>query len=146
MRAYIDILSKNYFIEKTNGLLNHLEGYQALHLYDEIFVRFFENWCEENQIKEYYLVDKEGTLLVIDNKGVSSCFVVTTDKKLDAFMTLYDDEEFFDVQEKIKKDKLIPFFGPHVDPLQVDTALWDKYLYESTLLAGKEKYYWVVVK
>lgn len=146
IRSYIDILSKNYFIEKTHSLLNHLEIHKKLHLSDEVFVGFFAKWCQENHIKEHYLIDKDGTFLVIDDKGAISYFVVATDNTLEAFLELYDDTEFSEVHEKMKNQALIPFFGPYVDPLQVDTSLWEQHLYEPTILVGKEKYYWAVVQ
>lgn len=145
IRSYVDILSQHYFIEKTHGLLNHLETHKKLHLSDEVFANFFAQWCLENQIKEHYVIDKEGTLLVINDKNMISYLVVATDQTLKAFLTLYDDEEFTKAHEKMKNNAFIPFFGPHVDPLQVDVALWEEYFYEPNILMGKEKYYWIVV-
>lgn len=146
IHSYLNILLENYFKEKTRGLLSHLEVEHLLPLSDPEFIRFFKTWCSENNITEYYLVDKSGTLLVTDKEGNSFYFIVHTERSLDYFALIYDEPEFFAFHDKLEKREHVPFFGPAIEPLSIPTKYWHQYFHKPATFKGRESYYWAVVR
>jgi len=143
---YIKALERQYFCELTKPLLLHLEAGHVLPLSDVAFVSFFDKWCEENKISEFYLIDKQGSFFVINEQNETSYFVVHTEQSLNNFSKFYANNHEINelVQYVIKRNK-IPFFGYKKDAWQVSHSDWSKYFYTPNIFEGREKYYWFIV-
>lgn len=146
IQMYLDALIKHYFRDNTQSLLSHLETDQKLPLSDPIFVSFFENWCEQNYVREHFVIDKQGNICVINKEGVASHFVVHTDRSLAAFLNVYDDiDRNRDLIEAVVEREKIPFFGVGKDGWQVAVEKWEGCFYKPNLLEGRERYFWCVL-
>jgi len=143
---YIKTLERQYFCELTKPLLLHLEADHVLPLSDAAFVSFFDKWCKENKISEFYLIDKQGSFFIINEQNEKRYFVVHTERSLNDFSKFYadNDEIKTDIQHVIKRDK-IPFFGYKKDAWQVRHSEWNKYFHTPNIFEGREKYYWTVL-
>jgi CheY-like chemotaxis protein len=142
----IKLLENQYFVELTATLRNNLEISHALPLSDPIFIRFFNNWIKENDIKEYYLIDKNGSFLTIDKHDKPSYFIVHTDYSLNSLIQLYqEDKQLASFMSDIGGRQKIPFFGQNVRVEEVAPTLWGNYLYSPNILEGREHYYWCSV-
>lgn len=143
---HVQRLSKQYFIEHSKQLLKHLETDYPLPLSDPAFISFFEEWCKKYEIQEYYLIDKRGNFLLINKDGKKSHFVIHTDRTLDNFVALHDDDKegacFIDA---VKSRQKIPFFGEGIESWELLPSQWDAYFYSTQVLIGQQKYYWTVV-
>lgn len=147
IKNYLHELTQQYFIDRTSGLLSHLEIEQPLHFSDPIFISFFKKWCEQRNISEYYLMDKYGSIFVIDKNGEKFYFIVHTDRTLDAFVDLYgDDEEVIDLVGMVARREVVPFFGEAREAWEFEGIEWRKYLYVPEVVEGRGKYYWFVTK
>jgi CheY-like chemotaxis protein len=143
---HIERLSKIYLIEQGSELQSHLEIERPLHLSDSVFIKFFKNWCSENKIKEYYLIDKLGTFLLIDENGNKKYFVTHTDYTLNSFIELYEDDEECAVYiQAVRSHEKIPYFGAGVDGWERTPDQWAACFYSSSVLVGAQEYYWAVV-
>ncbi|MBY0543958.1 MAG: hypothetical protein K2Q14_00235 [Gammaproteobacteria bacterium] len=145
---YLRELSIDYFRHISAPLLSYLETEAKLPLSDPVFIDFFENYCEANNIKEYYLIDKQGSFLCIDDKQQRSCLVIQSDQGLDSWLTIYKDEEYLPDEELalIQNRKKIPFFGIGKEGWQVDTSQWLNHLHSPDTLDGRSRYYWARVE
>jgi len=147
IQHYVKNLSLQYYREQTNALCSHLEANGMIPLSDPIFAQHFSEWCASESIQEYTLIDRNGSLMAMNNDDQASYFIVHTDQSLDAFLELNDDvndaEPFL---QDIKQRKLIPFFGTGKECWEFQPNEWQPYLYPPTVLNGREKYYWAIVK
>ncbi len=109
------------------------------------FITFFNHWCDTNQVKEYYLIDKNGSLLLINNKGEHYYFIIHSDRTLDTLVELYDDaKEVSQLIEMVKQRSKIFFFGAGNDAWDFKNEEWEDYFHSPQLLQGREQYYWAV--
>lgn len=135
----IQELSFKYFIERTISLNQHLESNHLLPLSDKLFVNYFLKIFEENNIKEYYLIDKNGSLLMKDKNNRKSVLIVHTEESLAQFLKLIPEEiKHNDLGNLIKTKEKIPYINP--DNVS-DLNLLKNSLYTPELLMGREAYY-----
>ncbi len=138
-------LSQQYFIDRSRQLLNHLETDYPLPLSDPIFIAFFEEWCRNNEIQEYYLIDKNGNFLLIDKEGKKSRFIIHTDRTLGNFLELHqDDKESASFIDAVASRNKIPFFGEGVEGWELQPNEWAACFYSSEILVGQQTYYWAI--
>ncbi|HLB56967.1 MAG TPA: hypothetical protein VJK30_06545 [Coxiellaceae bacterium] len=141
-------LSFGYFQKITAPLLAYLEVENLLPLSDPIFIDFFLNFCQQNNIREYYLIDKQGSFLCIDADDKKSYFVMQTDRSLETWLSIYYTGTEFspDFAEKIQDRDIIPFFGQGKEAWQIEQYEWFKHFhYVKGIIAGREKYYWIYI-
>jgi len=142
----VDRLSKEYFIDRTKPIFHHIESDSKLPHSDPVFINFVNKLCKEQNIKEYYLSDKNGGILLVDVNGKLSYLVVHTDRTLNNFVDLHgkDGEATFFVKSVINRNK-IPFFGVGKAMWGPEAVSWRDYFYTPKILEGREKYYWILV-
>ena len=146
IQKHLQALKQQYFYSYANPLLLHLETEHQLALSDQAFIKFFKAWCEMHHIQEYYPMDKYGNLLVVDQHGKTSHFIIHTDYTLNAFTELNGDEEEGAILiQAVASRKKVPFFGIGKASWQCAVTDWDKYFYVPQVFEGRERYYWVVV-
>lgn len=141
-------LSHQYFLEKSQALLTHLEASKPLPLSDKKFIVFFEAWRNKNNITEYYLIDKIGSFLCFNHQGEKIHFIVHTESSLKEFSDLYEKEagnEIPDLFQKLHRYEEIPFFGVGRSPWEEEVNTWVNYFYVAENFEGREIYYWVAV-
>jgi CheY-like chemotaxis protein len=144
--SHVKRLQLQYFIETSNPLLSHLEADYKLPQSDPQFSDFFEQWSKENNIHEYYLIDKNGILLTQNKSGEVKYFITHTDRSLDTFTKLYaEDLEVASFIEDINQRAKIPFFGLKKESWDYEFTQWTDHFYSPSLLHGRERYYWAVV-
>ena len=144
--TYVRTLAKEYYIEQTTPIVNHLEASKSSPLSDTLFATFFQQWCKEHHIKEYTLIDKNGGFCVIDQDDHESYFILHTDHSLNTFMNVIDDiEDATPYLKAIQSRELIPFFGVGIDSWTIEPSAWNEHYYPANLFTGRENYYWSVV-
>jgi CheY-like chemotaxis protein len=145
LKLHVQGLKKRYFKDETQALLFHLEADEKLPLSNPEFVTFFEEWCNKNLIREYYVVDKTGNLLTIDQEGRKKYFIVHTDHTLRKFIQINEDENVPSLIDAVIRREVIPFFGIEQEAWQTPLSDWEKHFYKSNLIVGSEKYYWAAI-
>ncbi len=139
-------LSREYFIERTNPLLYHIESDYHIPQSDPVFTHAFTALCKKQNIKEYYLSDKNGGILMLDAQGRSHYLVIHTDRTLNNFVELnaINNEVIFFVKS-IRDRRKIPFFGVGKEMWNLETTTWSNHFYTPTVWQGRETYYWALV-
>ena len=146
LRFHLSSLTEEYFREATRSLLAHLELDRPLALSDPKFVMFFKSWCKKNAIREYYLVDKNGGFLVINQENQLMYFIIHTERSLDSFVEDHqDDAEIENFTSAIVRREKIPFFGFDKQSWEHDVKDWSRHFYDPQVIEGREKYYYCVV-
>lgn len=146
LKTFEKKLKRQYFCERSHALLMHLEVDYQIPLSDSVFSSFFDNWCENNQIKEFYLIDKNGSFLTIDKENKERYFIVHTDRSLDFFTKMNTDNvEMKSLVVKVTARELVPFFGIGKEAWQFESNELEKYFYAVNTFSGREKYYWCVI-
>lgn len=140
-------LTYKYFQEKTLPLLSHLEAEAPIALTDSTFIDFFEKFCNENDITEYYLLDKQGSFLCIRSDRKKICLIVHSDDSLNEWLKLYENEsdDIATVLRPIKERTKIPFFGIGVEGWEIPGSQLQQHYYEPNVLEGRNRYFWTSV-
>ncbi|OGT51108.1 MAG: hypothetical protein A3E84_04665 [Gammaproteobacteria bacterium RIFCSPHIGHO2_12_FULL_42_13] len=145
LKKHAQILSHYYFSQLTKPLLTCLEAEGASPLSDPVFIDTFQTYCLQNHITEYYLIDKNGSFLCIDNQGKYSYFVVHTAKSLLEWRSIYGNELSDEIKSACGAEKMIPFFGAGKEAWEIPVAEWSKHFYPAAILEGREKYLYAIV-
>lgn len=140
---YIQLNELCFFQSKTHKLLLLLESENKLPQSDAYFIEFFKNIIKEKNIAEYYLIDKNGSLLCIDKNGYRFYFIIHTEKSIDNWLMTYA-SDCNTAQCIISREK-IPFFGINKEAWQVDACIWGNYFYYANTITGREKYYYAII-
>lgn len=142
--SHLKELSLNYFQRISAPLLAQLEAENKTPLSDPAFIGFFQQFCEQKNIAEYYLIDKQGSFLCVNQLGEKTFLIVHRDSSLDAWIDAYgtDDALTSDLLNDIKLRKKVPFFGLGKEAWNIDSREWKNYFYSPQEFIGREKYYW----
>lgn len=132
-----------YFKALTNSVLSVTGCDKFPFLLDQNFAKFINDKIKELAITEYYMIDSNGSYLLLnqDNRYV---LAVYTEQSLSEFCDLYAAEpEAKSFIELIKQKTHIPFFGVGKSSSNVNFVDWDKHFYQANQYG---KYHWSLVK
>lgn len=144
VNKYLHELSIEHFQQITRPILSLLEAQHKLPVSDPTFVDFFNDYCKQKNICEYYLIDKQGSFLCINSQGTRTCLIVQSDYQLDQWLATYQSESSVATQAVQYRQK-IPFFGIGKEAWQLDSQEWENHFYGPEILDGRERYYWATV-
>ncbi|MFT3742434.1 MAG: hypothetical protein QM752_07255 [Gammaproteobacteria bacterium] len=141
----IEELQLNYFLQLSDYLRgtmsNNDDEYVLGILDDPIFARFFYDLCEENQIVEYYILDNQGSFLLLDDKAQAYWLLVKDEVEMQSLSEFAKMEEALpSLISALETRSHLPYF--HTDEDLQTPAKWEAYLHPATLLEGKQKYYY----
>lgn len=146
LMLYVETLTNQYLCDTTKKLVSHLEVAQSLPFSDKHFASFFANWRSDNNIREHYLLDKTGNFTVVNETGKLSHFIIHTEKTLNEFVSLYDDnEKLIPFIEAVSRREKIPFFGIGKEAWEFIPEEWGNHFYSPEIFDGRERYYFVCV-
>ena len=152
----LEILSDNiidlnyqYFSDYSKPFLKQLEADKITVLQDPAFICLFQNHCRDNNIVEFYLINKMGHFLLISDTGEKSHFVLMSQKDIDYFIlhnSAPDDLIKTDLFKRMKNGELIPFSSEHKNFWEIESSDLRPYFYPAKLLQGRENYFYTIVK
>jgi CheY-like chemotaxis protein len=146
IQFHLNVLTQQYFSHNTKQILKHIETDNLVPASDPAFVTFFKEWCDTHYINEFYLIDQSGNFLLIDKDQKKTYFITHTDRTLNNFIELHEDNsEAKKYVAAVKLGKKIPFFGEDKESWNVDPSEWTPYFHAPRILTGRERYYWTVV-
>ena len=145
LKNFLAESTRRFFQEKTAALLMMLETENQMPFSDPVFIDFFNQYRIDNEIQEYYLIDKNGSLLVIDSNKRKSVFIIHTDRSLDAWLATYEPDVDSSLKTSIIEREKIPFFGLEKEAWNIDSETWPLYFYPAHIIDGRERYYFSCV-
>lgn len=130
---------RKYFEWQTELTLRNTQQTEAINgqLHDPVFVKFFSELCEKERVVEYYLLDSEGSFLLVTATGGVSILALKTDDILDSYWQMADSIEIAppEVLNALKDHTHVPLFYRGED-LQTPPEHWFPFLHKATLLKG----------
>lgn len=139
--------SSDYFQRITAPLLSHLEADNKLPLSDPSFIEFFDEFCQKENIIEYYLIDKKGSFKCINEKGACLYLVVQPSKYAEKWLSSYGSELTSTEINSIKNKEILPFFGEGKEAWHFEKKDWHNHFYKITAepIFGRDIYHWVKI-
>jgi len=142
---YIRALQKDFFRTQTAALLHVLEADKKLPFSDPDFIAFFDIYCEEHSITEYYMADKNGSLLCINKEGQRTMLVIHTNESLESWVKLNQEECNSETQayfDQVNAREKIPYFGINKEAWEIERSSWSNHFLPCKQLKGREDYFW----
>lgn len=144
----INNLQSKYFFNLSNTLLTQITSKQANSLSclnDAAFVALFNNLVTSNNIVEYYLLDEQGSFLMLDMDAKPHWLIVKDEKEMQSLSSYAEISEApSNILNSLSTKKKIPFFLTDED-LKTSPKNWGKYMWDATLLKGNEARYYAFV-
>jgi CheY-like chemotaxis protein len=146
----IETLQKQYFFELSEIIINSLtknSEYPPSCLDDPEFIMFFEQFCQQKHITEYYLLEATGSFIFLDSAGKPSLLIV---KDEDAMAGAVFEAEMSDEQvpeailDSLKNKEKLLYLPTDADYGKSPIA-WTQHLYSAQKLSGKANYYYTFI-
>ncbi|MCC2666419.1 MAG: response regulator [Gammaproteobacteria bacterium] len=140
---YIDELQKKYFATLTKNLFYSLVEKSAAYLKTPEFQDILTKMIKQNDIVEYYLLDKLGSFLLFDKNKKCFCFVVRPEKEMQAYTNIAKDNNATPsiIEALASRKKLLALFTDEDYAKPVDA--WEENLVDTHFFhaAGEKVYY-----
>ena len=139
-------LQLQYFQAMSNIIVRMLSLPSPTCLQDKNFTHFFQTFCQENGIVEYYLADECGSFLMLDDDANTSFLIVKNQQELDDIYKRSLDHGVDKTKlANIANGQSIPgFLKPHFSHTS-----WNDYtssLEPAQCVIGDEPYYYTYLK
>lgn len=142
MRTVNDIIHRlqlNYFIDLVD---KSVMGQMPASLHDPAFIQLFSRLCQENGIVEYYLLDNQGSFLLLDRDANPFWLLVNSDAEMASLTAHAQGEEVSTrIVDALEKRQCVLYLHGGED-FSVSADNWGDYLYPATMLEGNTKYYY----
>jgi len=141
---------QEYFLVQSNAILDNAEPQSdplRMQLSDPVFSDFFNKICQEYNIVEYYIVDSEGSFMLMDDKAKITFLVLKNAEAIDGYydFAIRAENVPASVLESLQKHTHVPLFYSGED-LQTPPEHWNSKLYPATVLKGElDTYYYAIV-
>lgn len=137
-------LQYQYYTELTSQVIANLalEGQRCY--MDPNFANYFESVCQDNNIVEFYLLDKCGSYLLLEADGKASILAVKALEDIQEYIDLVNHAENIPkhVADQIISYNSFPLFLSQQD-YNTPFSQWEKYLHPANCLEGENNKYYV---
>lgn len=98
LTQYIQQLQYNYFLDTSDMIISLLDIKSVNNIYDQQFAIFFQELCQNYNIREYYLLDEYGSFLLVDEDANYHCLAIRDEQ-----VFLADQAELARIDQNISK-------------------------------------------
>ena len=141
----IQELQENYFINLTDIGLSKSNNNVLSTIEDPVFIDVFNLICKRNQIVEYYLLDDQGSYLLLDKNKKMKWLIVKSDSEIQNLINFATFEEApRPILTALQNREKLPYFHTEIE-LAKPPHEWEKHLYPAIKLHGKEVYYYSII-
>ena len=138
-------LQYQYFLKMSDMVTRMLAVSSPSCLQDKLFAEFFRQFCLDNNIVEYYLVDNSGSLLMLDDDAQASFLIVKTEQDMRNHCDLaYDTGASEEILEKMVNREILPCFL-QTDLLSFKEADWNDCVVPAQRFVSQHTYYYAQV-
>ena len=110
-----------------------------------MFAEVFQKLCDTHRIVEYYLVDNQGSFLLVNAQGRISWLAMASEELMNTYAGLAQDDRASDsIVAGLKSKQMMPFFYSEKD-FNARPAEWHKYLHPANQLQGQATYYYTYI-
>jgi CheY-like chemotaxis protein len=136
-------LQMQYFSDLSESLFYSALAHGKIpnYLNDKDFMTLFNQKCEEFKIVEYYLLDSQGSFLMLDEDANPYWLIVKSEQEMENLYQFAALEQApVAVVDALKHREKIPYFYTDKD-LESPPAHWVNYMHPADKLEGKKIYY-----
>jgi CheY-like chemotaxis protein len=139
-------LQQCYFFDTTRGFLEILSSNNDCILSQNEFSTIFKSLKEKHNIVEYYLMDKQGSFIMLDADKNKYYFTAVSENKFNDFYQIALDNrgEPTLLQELKNRTKMPVLIND--DDYKLPIKEWSKHLHTPELFKGKTNFYYVLLK
>lgn len=145
LKEEIILLQNAYFNDFSAAVMNQFLAIENSPFKDEKFCAQYKELLQGVKSKEYYMIDHNGSLLVLDEKAQPSWLFIKTEEELtnDLDAAKYAEGSSKDIIKKLQQRSHMVYLFTQKD-YETSPRDWDKYLHLAQILHGsKGKYYYV---
>lgn len=142
----IQDMQGKYFLQLSEMFISNAKRTKELScLSDPAFVSLFENVIKDNNIVEYYLLDNQGSFVMLDQTSKPYWLLVKTEKEMNGLLEYAEFEKAPPaIVSALKSKEKFPYFHT-VEDLQTPLAQWEPYMHPATKLDGKQTYFYAFI-
>jgi CheY-like chemotaxis protein len=144
----IQELAYKYFMSLSQAIIDTVNGAsdRFKRLRDASFVDCFNQLCQAKQIVEYYLIDEQGSFLLINDRGTSYWLAVVDNSEIEGLYEHAAIEKAAEATLEVLRNKTkMPVFFTE-DKLWTHPTEWKPYLYPIQRLNGLDTYYYAFIE
>lgn len=141
-------MQKAYFRDISATVMDQFAAVKGSPFRDVKFCEQYEELLQGVKLKEYYMIDHSGSLLILDEKANPSWLLIKTDKELhNDYLCAEDGEDCpKNVLASLEKKSHIMYFFSSQD-YDIPTARWTEYMHKAEMLKGdKGNYYYTYIE
>lgn len=136
---------ENYFITHSTTILKILTNDTYNCLGNSSFIQLFKNLCQEHKTVEYYMIDDNGSFLLLNAEGQPTWFVVRSAQALeDSWVFAEDGKAPKGILDVLRQREKIPFLFSERDQ-RLPAIQWLPYLQTAKPIPNIDDFYYAVV-
>lgn len=139
----------DFFVKLSRPIIHALEvnNNQLNILQDRNFIQYFENFLSTYNIKEFYLLDDQGSFLGVSPQGLMNLFVATEEKIEGVYQLSRQEDVSLEVSKALKKREQMVFSPYPEEQYYPEESEWSNYLYPVEKIKGTQGqiYYCAIV-
>lgn len=136
-----------YFLDQSSIIINSIAKNSQLNILSNLkFIQLFNDIRQKTSNIEFYLLDKQGSFLLLDKEAKPSWLIIKSDREIEKLYQYAKDEEApAQVVDALKERKMIPYFHDDKD-MQTPPSQWGRYLFPANLLQTEQNYYYAFIE
>lgn len=143
LNAIVEKMKMAYFYELSKSIIEPLARDMSSIFNQIAFADFINHFITENNITEYYLIDPNGSFVMIDIDSNIHWLIIKSDEDLNAYLDLATDSQApLGILNAIKARTILPFFATKSEITQVEGKLWENHTYPARPIKNIENFYY----
>ena len=140
-------LQNVYFNQLSATMIANLASNTQCCLQDNAYLNLFSDYRKNNNILEYYLLDKVGSFLMLDANAVPHWLIVRTEEDIQNLVEFVEEHDSNNsILAMIKNKQALPFFGLNNPYWDVPIENWPDRLYPCHLIKTEhESFYYSTI-
>lgn len=138
---------KCYFFDRSRSTIENLKVSQNFHFANHAVQKVFHEFCVDNHIVEYYMINSNGSCLLLDFYGRPFWFVLVDELELNDFLDIAEDQRASsEILKLLKTKQKIPFFPLSTNFMDAQDDRWSAYLHSAQKISSDKDYYCAFVR
>lgn len=135
---------RKFFKKLNDSLLGGVKNKNNLAMFSDCFFNIFDAVLKENNIVEYYLLDLNGSYLLVNGDGKTKIFTCFSDSDFENYFNIASD---LNASENVllflkRREKLVFFYSD--DDYAVSAEQWENYMHDAKKI--KEGLYYAIIE
>lgn len=145
LKQAVSLLKESYFSDLSTKLLPNISQAKKSLLHNPTYINFARNLQGQFNTAEHYLLDVNGSSLLLDAVGNPLWIIIKHESEIDNLTDIANNQEAPDhLINTLKNREMIPFFFSEED-YQQPASCWNEYLFPAYPVTGVSGYYYTTI-